>query len=171
MYEIECIGGNHTREAIQSLHNEDPEIEHFITWPMRLYCGLSDSQALAKGHEHNKLHDTSRRSSFEDLTKYFRKELTSQLQDANLLNTDGTFPSSIPHKNLMTWKRRLSIVMFGSMVSTFLLLQCVSPLIQMTGVQNQNLSSINVPGHQLGCCCHCPFLSILSLTSSLQYIY
>ena len=113
---IECIGGNHTRQAIQEILNDDPENQYVKHWPVRIYCGLTDSQALAKGYSHNRQHDTVKRNSFEDIVRYFRKELTSCLEENKLLNEDGSF-SQIPHKVLISWKRRLAMAMLCESVS------------------------------------------------------
>ena len=68
-------------------------------WPVRVYCGLTDSQALAKGYSHNRQCDTVKWNSFEDIVRYFRKELTTCLHEKKLLNEDGSF-SQIPYKVL-----------------------------------------------------------------------
>jgi hypothetical protein len=117
IYDIECIGGNHTREAIKGLRSDDPQNEYLKFWPVRLYAGLTDQQALAKGHLHNMRHKLARQTTFEELVTYFGTELSHVLKGAQLLNDDGAFLQQIPHKAILQWKRLLCTVIFQKPVS------------------------------------------------------
>ena len=117
IYDIECIGGNHTREAIKGLRSDDPQNDYLKFWPVRLYAGLTDQQALAKGHLHNMRHKLARQTTFEELVTYFGTELSHVLKGAQLLNDDGAFLQQIPHKAILQWKRLLCTVIFQKPVS------------------------------------------------------
>ena len=119
IYEIEVIGGNHTRQVVQTLNQEDPDIPYYNTWPIRLYAGLSDHQALAKGYHHNRQHETMRMVTYDEEVRFFHHQLSITLEEAKLLNADGTHPLKIPRADITKWKKRLMAIK-GYVVSAHL---------------------------------------------------
>ena len=100
IYEIEVIGGNHTRAALQVLRSKHPEREEFSSWPVRVFAGLSDDQALKLGHEHNKAHEAARKTTFEEFCRLFRRKLTCTL------GTPGV-SAGLRRRTLTPWKKKL----------------------------------------------------------------
>ena len=73
--ELEVLGGNHTRVAVQRLHQEMPDSEAFKFWPVKLYCGLSPVQSLQIGYDHNRAHLFGKAPTFQDLVCLFRGQM------------------------------------------------------------------------------------------------
>lgn len=80
---VETIGGNHARVALQKLLKEG--INMSPTVYMTLYKGLSDTESLELGFDHNVVHELGRPISPEEQRLLFRRELL-KLTDADELN-------------------------------------------------------------------------------------
>lgn len=80
---VETIGGIHARVALHKLLKEG--INMSPTVYMTLYKGLSDTEALKLGFDHNVVHELGRPISPEELRLLFRRELL-KLIDADELN-------------------------------------------------------------------------------------
>ena len=73
---IKTLGGNHTRQALQELANENPTHKETYEYIMcTVYAGLSDKDALRLGYEHNKCNEVGKPTSTEDFLRLFRREL------------------------------------------------------------------------------------------------
>ena len=53
-YDYEVLGGTHLMLATKQLHAQDPENKYFSGRMARIYCGLSDDQAIYLGAMHQK---------------------------------------------------------------------------------------------------------------------
>lgn len=101
VYLLEVLGGNHTRVALQQLAEEDAR---FTSWEVKVYANLCDTQALYLAHEHNRLHELGKHTSFEDYIRFFRVQLEQ------VLGT-GTVPETVDAEKLLEWKRRLVAIL------------------------------------------------------------
>ena len=53
-YDYEVLGGTHLMLATKKLHTEHPENKHYQGRMARIYCGLTDEQAIYLGAMHQK---------------------------------------------------------------------------------------------------------------------
>ena len=53
-YEYEVLGGTHLMLATKKLHSQYPENKHYQGRMARIYCGLTDDQAIYLGAMHQK---------------------------------------------------------------------------------------------------------------------
>ena len=74
-HQLQVIGGNHSRIALQSLHLKYPDRPAYQKCTIKLYINLTDQECLRVGYIHNKIHNFALTSSFEDLTKLFQRHL------------------------------------------------------------------------------------------------
>ena len=69
MYTYECIGGNHTRIALQQLFAENKDLsadEMFTHKNMSLYVNLSDEQSQHLAHRHNRATEFVNKMTMQD---------------------------------------------------------------------------------------------------------
>lgn len=76
---VETIGGNHSRVALQELLEEG--INMSPTVYMTIYKGLCDTEALKLGFDHNVGHELGRPTSPEELMLLFRRELLKLIDE------------------------------------------------------------------------------------------
>ncbi|XP_061192999.1 uncharacterized protein LOC133201220 [Saccostrea echinata] len=80
--EIETIGGNHSRIALQELFDEGllktPRIY------INLYKNLTDTEALKLGFDHNVCHELGKPTSASEMLFLFRRELLKKLTEEEL---------------------------------------------------------------------------------------
>ena len=112
---IEVIGGNHTREAYKRLREEGYLEEQFCL-PVDLYTNLSIPQILNLGFMHNEIHEHSKKMTFEEKIKLFRKIR---------LETNMEHPNASPRVWSSLWRGRLATLTNRS-VSTFVWLLLLS---------------------------------------------
>lgn len=96
--QIETIGGNHTRIALQELLSEGFEIPKLVQ--CKLYKGLRDDIALCLAYEHNEGNTSGKPMSVENMLVLFRRELLKAIPDAE-------FPDKITPEQLRIWKTKL----------------------------------------------------------------
>lgn len=96
--QIETIGGNHTRIALQELLSEGFEIPKLVQ--CKLYKGLPDDIALCLAYEHNEGNTSGKPMSVENMLVLFRRELLKAIPDAE-------FPDQITPEQLRIWKTKL----------------------------------------------------------------
>ena len=65
--DVEVLGGNHTRIALQYLHSSNHL--HKETVKVRVYKDLTDAEALSIGYLHNKQAEKSKKMTFMDETR------------------------------------------------------------------------------------------------------
>jgi hypothetical protein len=70
--QVETIGGNHTRQALQNLHKQGKCL-HITHVNVNIYEALTNIEAMQLGFMHNEQHEHSKASSFEEKVKLFRK--------------------------------------------------------------------------------------------------
>lgn len=75
-YNLEVIGGNHTRIALQSMKQAKKE---FVD--AAVYAGLSPIQALSLGIKHNDTHNHAKAMGFHDYVHLFRKIWHNTISD------------------------------------------------------------------------------------------
>ena len=68
---IQVLGGNHTRAALQLLHERGSTRDDTKYVRMDLYHGLTNQQALFLAYSHNEMHEHSRQMSFEEKVNFF----------------------------------------------------------------------------------------------------
>ena len=71
--EVETLGGNHTRIALQYLHAAG-QLENGVV-KVRIYHGLTDDEALEVGFMHNKKAELSKKMSFMDQSRLIKVSL------------------------------------------------------------------------------------------------
>ena len=73
-YEYEVLGGTHLTLATKQLHSQYPDNKHFCGRMAKIYCGLTDKQAVYLGAMHQKsssyCHDVTYREEVIMLTRY-----------------------------------------------------------------------------------------------------
>lgn len=92
---VETIGGNHSRVALQELLEEG--INMSPTVYMTIYKGLCDTEALKLGFDHNVGHELGRPTSPEELMLLFRRELLKLIDEEELNNPQNS--------SMKTWKQ------------------------------------------------------------------
>lgn len=92
---VETIGGNHSRVALQELLEEG--INMSPTVYMTIYKGLCDTEALKLGFDHNVGHELGRPTSPEELMLLFRRELLKLIDEVELNNPQNS--------SMKTWKQ------------------------------------------------------------------
>ena len=75
MYQIETIGGNHTRIALQSLLAAGQLAAPDQLVKVKIYKDLSDTEALQVGYEHNQQALNAKQVTFMDVCRIIRKHL------------------------------------------------------------------------------------------------
>lgn len=106
--EIEVLGGNHRRAALQELHSQNPDELHYSCWPAVIYCSLSNEQALKLAIDSNIAEEVALPMGFEATCLFFREQLRSAIARANQMNEDGTVPSLITGPILTSWRKQLA---------------------------------------------------------------
>lgn len=96
--QIETIGGNHTRIALQELLSEGFEIPKIVQ--CKLYKGLPDDIALCLAYEHNEGNTSGKPMSVENMLVLFRRELLKAIPEAE-------FSDQITPEQLRIWKTKL----------------------------------------------------------------
>ena len=73
-YKVETLAGNHRRIALQEITTEKLSPFH-ERWPVILYVGLNEQQALRLSYEENKMSSNSKPTTFQDEVCLFRERL------------------------------------------------------------------------------------------------
>lgn len=96
--EIEVIGGNHTRAALQKLQLEGHIEENYCVL-VNVYRKLTVAQTLHLGFMHNEMHESSRKMSFQEKVILFRKLRNEVRTDAKK-----------PRQSVIEWRGRVATV-------------------------------------------------------------
>ena len=73
-YCIEILAGNHRRIALQAIRKETSD-QFYETWPVIIYAGLTEQQALSISYRENKMLNFARPTTLQDETILFRQRL------------------------------------------------------------------------------------------------
>lgn len=96
--EIEVIGGNHTRAALQKLQLEGHIEENYCVL-VNVYRKLTVAQTLHLGFMHNEMHESSRKMSFQEKVILFRK-----------LRNEARIDAKKPRQSVIEWRGRVATV-------------------------------------------------------------
>ncbi|XP_062620882.1 uncharacterized protein LOC134282490 [Saccostrea cucullata] len=100
-FQIETIGGNHSRIALQELFDEGLLKEPTIH--VKLYKNLTDTEALKLGFDHNVSHELAKPTSAEELLFLFRRELQKKVTEEEM--------SSPQASKLKMWKETCASIL------------------------------------------------------------
>ncbi|XP_078573385.1 uncharacterized protein LOC144860143 [Branchiostoma floridae x Branchiostoma japonicum] len=96
-HEVEVLGGNHTRMALQEILREDPDALHVREVHMNLFCNVPDDMAKRIGLDHNNNMNYSKEMTFIDKLVSYRSSLFHK--------ADHTDPSDVHTKEPTSSKK------------------------------------------------------------------
>ena len=115
--QLEVLGGNHRRASLLKLLEDLPDDQYFRSWPVEIYCGLSDDQAVKLAFDNNKAEEASLHMSYENLCQLFREQLKIVVAREGQMRASGGLPCQLDSKLITKWRRQLAGIM-GLKVST-----------------------------------------------------
>ena len=105
-YNLEVIGGNHSRIAYQRLLDRSIHISIFKKRVVKIYCGLTNEQARLVGLETNSVHQVNLKDGYNDIIFGMRAMLYSEAGMSNKKSIDEEPTPSDPSL-IQRWKSKL----------------------------------------------------------------